>query len=197
MEYPAAALPAPKLESMIAIVKLLFVTFREDEISVIQKMSSRWAASADEQQELENQRKKQKEQKRQQKQERERKAAQHAAIQQQQQEDQHRSKRQRIASPAIEGAHALEFVAGTFGPCRSLDEYVILNNIEEGSYGFVSRAKTKSSGEVVALKRLKRDSKEEGFPVTGLREIQTLRACSHNHIVGLREVVVGPDPVQE
>ncbi|KAI9875544.1 MAG: hypothetical protein M1823_007452, partial [Watsoniomyces obsoletus] len=35
------------------------------------------------------------------------------------------------------------------------------------------------------------DNTSDGFPVTALREIQTLRACSHPNVVSLREVVVG------
>jgi cell division cycle 2-like len=76
--------------------------------------------------------------------------------------------------------------------CRSVDEYEQLNKIEEGSYGLVSRAREKSSGSIVALKKLKMDYTNDGFPVTGLREIQTLKASRHPHIVHLREVVMGP-----
>lgn len=85
----------------------------------------------------------------------------------------------------------LQFPAKHFGPCRDVEQYELLNNIEEGSYGMVSRARTKVTGEVVALKRLKMDYANDGFPVTGLREIQTLMASRHGNIVNLREVVVG------
>jgi cell division cycle 2-like protein len=67
----------------------------------------------------------------------------------------------------------------------------MLNNIEEGSYGMVSRARRKTTGEIVALKRLKMEHNTDGFPVTGLREIQTLMACRHTNIVNLLEVVMG------
>lgn len=78
-----------------------------------------------------------------------------------------------------------------FGPCPSIQEYEILNAIEEGSYGKVSRAKNKSTGAIVAVKKLKLDNPSEGFPVTGLREIQTLRACSGANVVKLIEVAMG------
>lgn len=84
----------------------------------------------------------------------------------------------------------LEFPSRGFGPAASVDQYTVLNCIEEGSYGHVSRARS-NSGDVVALKKVKMDGSQEGFPVTALREIQTLRACSHPHIVTLREVVTG------
>ena len=88
-------------------------------------------------------------------------------------------------------AKLLPFSTTHFGPCKDVEEYELLNNIEEGSYGMVSRARTKANGEVVALKRLKMEHTNDGFPVTGLREIQTLMASRHNNIVKLREVVMG------
>ena len=72
-----------------------------------------------------------------------------------------------------------------------MDNFEKLNHIEEGSYGWVSRARENATGEVVALKKLKMEPANDGFPVTGLREIQTLMACHHEGIVGLREVVMG------
>ncbi|KAI9750925.1 MAG: hypothetical protein M4579_006248 [Chaenotheca gracillima] len=85
----------------------------------------------------------------------------------------------------------LRFAAPEWGPCRHVDNFEKLNHIEEGSYGWVSRAKETATGEVVALKKLKMDNANDGFPVTGLREIQTLMESQHPNIVNLREVVVG------
>ncbi|CAG2063532.1 unnamed protein product, partial [Timema podura] len=58
--------------------------------------------------------------------------------------------------------------------CRSVDEFQCLNRIEEGTYGVVYRAKDLRTAEVVALKRLKMEKEKEGFPITSLREINTL-----------------------
>ena len=85
----------------------------------------------------------------------------------------------------------LRFPTPEWGPCRHVDNFEKLNHIEEGSYGWVSRAKETATGEVVALKKLKMDNANDGFPVTGLREIQTLMASRHTNIVALREVVMG------
>ncbi|KAK1832323.1 kinase-like domain-containing protein [Podospora conica] len=88
----------------------------------------------------------------------------------------------------------LRFEGGTFGKCRSVENYDKLNDIEEGAYGWVARAKERATGKVVALKRLKIDPKDRsGLPVTGLREIQILKDCNHRNIVQLLEVVVGAD----
>ncbi|KAL8722011.1 MAG: hypothetical protein Q9181_007585, partial [Wetmoreana brouardii] len=85
----------------------------------------------------------------------------------------------------------LRFPAPEWAPCRHVDNFEKLNHIEEGSYGWVSRAKETATGEIVALKKLKMDNSNDGFPVTGLREIQTLMASNHINIVSLREVVMG------
>ncbi|KAM7192780.1 Protein kinase-like domain containing protein [Naviculisporaceae sp. PSN 640] len=88
----------------------------------------------------------------------------------------------------------LRFECGIFGRCRSVENYDKLNDIEEGAYGWVARAKEVSTGKIVALKRLKLDPKDRsGLPVTGLREIQILKDCHHRNVVKLREVVVGED----
>ncbi|KAK0646131.1 kinase-like domain-containing protein [Cercophora newfieldiana] len=113
------------------------------------------------------------------------------------------AKRRRI-SPERESATAatttggssklLRFEGGAFGRCRSVENYDKLNDIEEGAYGWVARAEEKTTGKVVALKRLKIDPKDRsGLPVTGLREIQILKDCDHRNVVKLREVVVGDD----
>ena len=85
----------------------------------------------------------------------------------------------------------LRFPTSEWGPCRHVDNFEKLNHIEEGSYGWVSRARETATGEVVALKKLKMDNSNDGFPVTGLREIQTLMESRHTNIVNLREVVMG------
>lgn len=90
-------------------------------------------------------------------------------------------------------AKLLRFPAPEWKRCRSVEDYEKLNDIEEGAYGWVSRARDTVTGKVVALKRLKMDNANDGVPVTGLREIQTLMDCEHPNIVALREVVVGED----
>ena len=74
---------------------------------------------------------------------------------------------------------------------RSVYSYEKLNSIEEGSYGVVFRARDKQTGDIVALKKLKLDEEKYGFPVTALREINSLMQCRHDNVVSIREVVVG------
>ena len=58
--------------------------------------------------------------------------------------------------------------------CRNVDDFQCLNRIEEGTFGVVYRALDKKFEEIVALKRLKMEKEKEGFPITSLREINTL-----------------------
>jgi len=76
-------------------------------------------------------------------------------------------------------------------PARSVYAYERLNQIEEGTYGVVFRGRDKSTGDIVALKKLKLDEEKFGFPITALREINALMACRHENVVRIREVVVG------
>lgn len=75
--------------------------------------------------------------------------------------------------------------------CRSVNCYERLNQIEEGSYGVVFRARDRLTGEIVALKKLKMDQEKNGFPITSLREIRTLMEARHENVVRVREIVVG------
>ncbi|KND03667.1 uncharacterized protein SPPG_08910 [Spizellomyces punctatus DAOM BR117] len=76
--------------------------------------------------------------------------------------------------------------------CRNVDNYEKLNRIEEGAYGVVYRARDRQTGEIVALKKLKLENENNGFPVTSLREIHTLLLAKHPNIVNVKEIVVTP-----
>lgn len=175
-------------------------------------MVSRWADD-DEDAALEAQRKKEKEEKKRAKAEKQRKAEEAEKRRQQQQQQQEAaaestngsserpSKRRRLSADqattteddsASQPRPLLRFDAPSWGPARSVENFERLNHIEEGSYGYVSRAREIATGEIVAIKRMKMEGSEHsGFPVTALREIQTLNAARHRHIVELREVVNG------
>ncbi|KUJ19848.1 kinase-like protein [Mollisia scopiformis] len=178
------------------------------------KQKSRWADD-EEDAVLEAQRKKEKEEKKRAKAEKQRRADEAAALRAAELQGEaaavadssnnntelssRPAKRRRI-SPEIEGvkvelppAKLLRFPSPEWKKCRSVEDYEKLNDIEEGAYGWVSRAKDSRTGNVVALKRLKMDNANDGIPVTGLREIQTLMDCEHPNIVALQEVVVGED----
>lgn len=74
---------------------------------------------------------------------------------------------------------------------RQVTEYERMNTIDEGMYGVVHRARSKDTGEVVALKRIKMDMGFGVFPITSLREINILLSMNHPNVVNLKEIVVG------
>jgi len=88
---------------------------------------------------------------------------------------------------------ALPRARPVLAPCRNVNVYEKLNRIDEGTYGVVYRARERETGRAVALKRLKIENEKEGFPITSLREINTLLACRHPHIVEIIEIVVGDE----
>lgn len=111
-------------------------------------------------------------------------------------EDEHRDKRAKVSTEAeeddVQSIKLLRPPAPSWNPCRSVENFELLNHIEEGSYGWVSRAKAIATGEVVAVKKLKMEgASTQGFPVTGMREIQCLMDSRHQHIVELKEIVTG------
>lgn len=90
-------------------------------------------------------------------------------------------------APIASAAKAIPLITG----CRSVDHYEKLNKIDEGAYGVVYRARDTATGDIVALKRLKIEKEKEGFPITSLREINTLLLAKHRFIVNVREIVIG------
>lgn len=73
-----------------------------------------------------------------------------------------------------------------------IGQYKLQKKIGEGSYGIVYKAHDPSSDRIVALKKIKIDSDEEGMPVHCVREIAILRKVSHPNIVRLYDVIYLP-----
>jgi len=70
------------------------------------------------------------------------------------------------------------------------EAYEFLGMVGAGSYGTVFKARDKTCGMLVALKKIKTESQRDGFPVTALREIKILQSLHHDNVVLLREMVV-------
>lgn len=67
--------------------------------------------------------------------------------------------------------------------------YQKIDKIGEGTYGVVYKARERSSGKIVALKKIRLESEEEGVPSTAIREISVLKELNHSNIVSLLDVV--------
>ena len=83
-----------------------------------------------------------------------------------------------------------------FHGCRGVHHYERVRKIDEGTYGVVSLARDRKTGELVALKQVKMTAAtgaKDGFPITALRETNVLLALAHPNIMGMREMVVGSD----
>jgi cell division cycle 2-like protein len=168
-------------------------------------MASRWADTEEDKAE-ELRRKKEKEEKKRLKLLKQQEAE--ASTQAQAQETEQRpAKRRRLSSgdddndaPAIKEPEVerplLRFDGGEWSSCRHTSNFQTLNHIEEGSYGWVSRAKDITTGSVVALKKVKMDYAQDGFPITALREISILQKARHTNIVDLKEILAGDDPTE-
>ena len=69
-----------------------------------------------------------------------------------------------------------------------MDKYKIIKNLGDGTYGNVAQATNTQTGEVVAIKKMKKKfySWDECM---SLREIKALRKLNHLNIVKMKEVI--------
>ncbi|CAG0897229.1 unnamed protein product [Cyprideis torosa] len=74
-----------------------------------------------------------------------------------------------------------------------ITEYQRIEKLGEGTYGVVYKAKVRRNGNIVALKRIRLDTEEDGVPATALREISILKELRHQNIVELLDVIMEED----
>jgi serine/threonine-protein kinase BUR1 len=77
-----------------------------------------------------------------------------------------------------------------FRGCSKIQEYEFLGKLGEGTFGEVSKARSKKSGAIVALKKILMHNEKDGFPITALREIKLLKQLDHINILKLEEMAV-------
>eukprot|EP00013_Stygamoeba_regulata_P006596 CAMPEP_0177641270 /NCGR_PEP_ID=MMETSP0447-20121125/6976_1 /TAXON_ID=0 /ORGANISM="Stygamoeba regulata, Strain BSH-02190019" /LENGTH=306 /DNA_ID=CAMNT_0019143375 /DNA_START=97 /DNA_END=1017 /DNA_ORIENTATION=+ len=70
-----------------------------------------------------------------------------------------------------------------------MEKYLKIEKLGEGTYGIVYKAKNRETGEIVALKRIRLESEDEGVPCTAIREISLLKELKHDNIVRLYDVI--------
>ncbi|RSH94520.1 Cyclin-dependent kinase catalytic subunit [Saitozyma podzolica] len=72
----------------------------------------------------------------------------------------------------------------------SLDNYTKLEKVGEGTYGVVYKARDVTTGNIVALKKIRLEAEDEGVPSTSIREISLLKELSKDdNIVKLLDIV--------
>lgn len=71
-----------------------------------------------------------------------------------------------------------------------MEEFSKIKKIGKGTYGVVYKGKNKRTGQFVALKKIRMESKDEGIPSTAIREIALLKELCHPNIVTLEDVLM-------
>ncbi|KAI5283393.1 serine/threonine protein kinase, CMGC, CDC2/CDK sub, partial [Ascosphaera acerosa] len=77
-----------------------------------------------------------------------------------------------------------------FEGCTSIRQFEMLGKLGEGTFGEVYKARSRTNGSVVALKKILLHNEKEGFPITALREIKLLKLLSHPNVLQLQEMAV-------
>lgn len=71
--------------------------------------------------------------------------------------------------------------AGTIA--SNVTNYDKLEKIGEGTYGVVYKGKDRKSGKIVAIKKIRLETEDEGVPSTAIREISLLKEMRHENVV--------------
>lgn len=69
------------------------------------------------------------------------------------------------------------------------NSYEKIEKIGEGTFGVVYKAKNLNSGEIVAMKKIRKLQDEEGVPASALREISLLNQLKHVNVIRLVETI--------
>jgi protein kinase len=68
-----------------------------------------------------------------------------------------------------------------------MEKYKILHTLGDGTYGIVYKAQNTQTGELVAIKKMKRKY-QNWEECMQLREVRSLRKISHSNLVKLKEI---------
>ena len=61
--------------------------------------------------------------------------------------------------------------------------YQVLQKVGEGTYGIVYKARDMVTQKIVAMKKIRLESEEEGIPSTAIREVSILKELTHENVV--------------
>jgi len=82
------------------------------------------------------------------------------------------------------------FIMSSSQTGHKLEDFVKIEKIGEGTYGVVFKGKNTKTGEIVAMKKIRLESEDEGVPSTAIREISLLKELQHPNIVCLQDVLM-------
>ncbi|KAI8140552.1 kinase-like domain-containing protein [Fennellomyces sp. T-0311] len=97
------------------------------------------------------------------------------------------------ASPAygrVTPHHHQEKYRRRFVGSSKLSDYKLQQKLGEGTFGEVHKGIHRTTGAVVALKRILMHNEKEGIPITAIREIKILKQLHHKNIVPLTDLAV-------
>lgn len=83
------------------------------------------------------------------------------------------------------------------GSAKITDYELDKEKLGEGTFGIVTKARSRRTGAAVALKRILLHNEKDGFPITALREVKLLKMLSHPNILKLEEMAVERQPTEE
>ncbi|XP_022228952.1 cyclin-dependent kinase 1 isoform X1 [Drosophila obscura] len=71
-----------------------------------------------------------------------------------------------------------------------MEDFEKIEKIGEGTYGVVYKGRNRLTGQIVAMKKIRLESDDEGVPSTAIREISLLKELKHSNIVCLEDVLM-------
>ncbi|XP_077299117.1 cyclin-dependent kinase 1 [Arctopsyche grandis] len=71
-----------------------------------------------------------------------------------------------------------------------MEDFQKIEKIGEGTYGVVYKGRNKLTGQIVAMKKIRLESDDEGVPSTAIREISLLKELQHPNVVKLEDVLM-------
>ncbi|EDV58529.1 cyclin-dependent kinase 1 [Drosophila erecta] len=71
-----------------------------------------------------------------------------------------------------------------------MEDFEKIEKIGEGTYGVVYKGRNRLTGQIVAMKKIRLESDDEGVPSTAIREISLLKELKHENIVCLEDVLM-------
>lgn len=110
----------------------------------------------------------------------------------------HRTIQTQFRDPELKGMGALDTTQkqnGFLGQAENtvrmskLSDYDIYQQLGQGTFGVVTKARQKSTGKLVALKKFIIKDKKEGFPITAFREITIMKKLKNLNVLQIVDMI--------